>query len=1050
MSPTRTRFKNTGEAAKRRPPGTTAFNVYAAFLVISGVASLTYQVAWVRLLGLSMGSTSASVSTVLAAFFLGLALGSFFAERLTRHGIDRLRPYLVLEALIGIFGLLLLPVLLHLDTVMAWMPALGANLGTKFAVAMGLMCIPTVCMGATFPVMAALLVRNPREVGLRLGQLYSLNTFGAVMGAVLCGFVLIPAVGIDGGVYFAFTLNMVIVLTGAYLDHRIPLAAAAQPSRAAPRAAAWLAGFQGRALVVLFCTGLVAIATEVGWTKYLAIFTGTTLYGFAAILAVFLIGIAAGSWAIQSRLESIRQPALWMAAGLALLGAALLFTRGSLSVVPQLFSAINHVSAPDAVIHAIKYGFVFLILFVPTFLFGALFPLNLKMYCANLAGVRERVGRAYAVNTLASIMGSLLAGFWIIPAFGTDALLTAMALIVLALPFLFLPSLPAASRWIVGAFALAVVASNWALPHLDYRALIASVGYRYDNDVRAGKSPQFLFLKEGKAGVISVVTYDGKIAKVQNNGLNESLIDLHDPARGLLAEQLLGLMPYFLHEDPRSAFVVGYGGGVTTRALTYTTLKTIRVVELEPAVVEAGRALARGEPAVLCDPRVSLTFNDARNTLLLEPTTYDVIVSQPSHSWLAGAANVFTREFFEMSRSRLNDGGIHGQWVNLFNMDATTLRAIFKAFYSVFPEGITFANTVTGDYLLFGSEKPLRFDYERVNARLNRAEIKQALRSHNIYTAQDLLWYFALSRREIMQAVRDAPVNLDTNILSEVRLSALVAPASGDENPYGFLRKTFNFDLAPYVDPKMAAQRLHEAGLYFVRHDTWDVGEKIERQLKLLDPLRARALGYELYRTQLRYKEAFALYDAHPYWPDGVHRSHGYALAELGRMEAAERALARIQNENERRAAQARLWVLQGKWEALANLAPRSPEEHRWQLVGLAQRGVAGSGEQLQALSPDAEGDIPTLQALARYFAIRGNTGQTEKVARLMVNALNRNQERLARLAVMAIEQDDTARALWLVDKMAASHPEQETLPELRRRIADKINGRHQGGGPLG
>ena len=199
------------------------FRIAASFLLLSGIASLTYQVAWVRLLGLSMGSTSASISTVLAAFFLGLALGSYLAERITRNRINSLRVYLFLEIVIGICGLMMLPILLNLDSIVAGFPVLGSSLGMKFAVAMLLLTLPTICMGATFPVMASILVRRQSEVGLRVSQLYSLNTAGAVLGAAMAGFVFIPTWGLDGAVYIAFAINVFIVVVGFYLNRNIAL-----------------------------------------------------------------------------------------------------------------------------------------------------------------------------------------------------------------------------------------------------------------------------------------------------------------------------------------------------------------------------------------------------------------------------------------------------------------------------------------------------------------------------------------------------------------------------------------------------------------------------------------------------------------------------------------------------------------------------------------------------------------------------------------------------------------------------------------------------------
>ena len=243
--------------------------IAAFFLLLSGVASLTYQVVWVRLLGLTMGSTSASISTVLAAFFTGLALGSYLAERITRNRIDNLRVYIVLELVIAVMGLVLLPLLLNLHEILAFLPTAGSSLIIKFLVSAGLLILPTVCMGATFPVMASLLIRRHADVGLGVSQLYSLNTAGAVLGAAFAGFVFIPLWGLDGAVYTAVAINLSIVLTAIYLDKRLNLPAleiVGNSDKSHPKSKfdANEAPFRRRALLILFATGLVSIATEVG------------------------------------------------------------------------------------------------------------------------------------------------------------------------------------------------------------------------------------------------------------------------------------------------------------------------------------------------------------------------------------------------------------------------------------------------------------------------------------------------------------------------------------------------------------------------------------------------------------------------------------------------------------------------------------------------------------------------------------------------------------------------------------------------------------------
>ncbi len=1023
------------------------FMLAATFLLLSGVASLTYQVVWVRLLGLSMGSTSASISTVLAAFFLGLALGSYLAERITRNRINDLKPYIALEMIIGVSGLVLLPILLNLDAIMAATPALGATIPNKFAVTTALLLIPTVCMGATFPVMASILIRRKNEVGARVSQLYSLNTAGAVLGAALAGFFFVPNWGLDGAVYIAFSLNLLIVVLAVYLNRQIelpPLEAVVPTSGHEGDTAVAIAEeapLRGRALLVLFATGLVAIATEVGWTKYLSIFTGTTIYGFAAILTIFLIGIAAGSWAIRSHLERMRRPELWMAFGLVLLGGSLLLTRAGLTWVPPIYQAINHFPVEPWLKHGVKYAFVFMLLFPPTFLFGALFPLNLRLYCGNLQGVRARIGKAYAVNTVASIFGSIMAGFWLIPDYGTDVLLTSMAVVLLVLPFLFVPALRTqAARVAIASLTVLTVSLSWLLPHLDYKDLISAV--QYDEKSFFGKKPTYLFLKEGKAGVISMVTYDDRRVQLQNNGLNESFIDLEDENNVLLVESLLGLVPYMLHEDPKSAFVVGFGGGITTKALTFTKLESIRVVELEPAVIEAGQAIVGGEIPALQDPRVTLTINDARNTLLTESTTYDIIAAQPSHPWLARASNVFTKEFFELVRSRLNEGGIYGQWVNLFHMDATTLRSLLHAFYEVFPQGMTFANLDSGDFIMFGSNQPLVFDFADMQHHFAEPKIKAALNYHKIYAPRDLLWYFALSREQALEASLGVPANSDTNILSEVRLSAFDADPSGRESPYNFLKDHYTFHVRPYF-ARDVVERLYQVGTYYL--STWDeldIAQNVADQLRDLDPVKARGIEYEELWVRFEFAKAEKLYQEHEQWPDRTHMQQALALAEQKRFAEAQAIVPKVQLEGLRRTLAARLLYEQERYDELIALNAKYDGEKLWRLTALARKDLIKAGTALHALIQRVSPGLPQWRVLAAYYGAINDQPQLVHAARQIIQQQDKEIKRVRKLLDKAVKVADSERSLALLKRLDRLHPQEDSeLKILRKKVARLANG---------
>jgi len=915
--------------------------ISALFLLLSGIASLTYQIVWVRLLGLSMGSTSASISTVLAAFFLGLALGSYLAERITRNRIDNLRVYIVLETVIGLSSLALLPILLNLDAFVAAIPALGGTITMKFVITMVLLITPTMCMGATFPVMAAILIRGNNEVGLRVSQLYSLNTAGAVLGAALAGFVFVPNWGLDGAIYIAFAINVLIVIVALYINRKLQLpdveasGVLNEPNDHDKISFPDYAPFRRQALIVLFATGLVAIATEVGWTKYLSIFTGATIYGFAAILTIFLLGIASGSWAVKSFLNRIQQPVLWMSMGLILLGGTLLLTRAGLVLIPDFYGSINHLEVSSWVMQLIKYLIVFVLIFPATFLFGALFPLSLKLYCGNLQGVRARIGKAYAINTMASIIGSLIAGFWIIPQYGTDFLLTTMALLLIVVPFVFFLSIRnRTQRTALIAAILVVVTGNWFLPHIEYEKLITSV--QFDSSTYDGQTPNYLYLNEGKAGVISMVTFDGRFARLQNNGLNESYLDMEDESNILLVESLLGLVPYFIHKDPKTAFVVGFGGGATTKALTLTPLESIRVVELEPSVVDAVRTIYGGEISTLRDPRVRLDINDARNTLLTEDIKYDIIASQPSHPWLARASNIFSQEFFILAKSRLNENGIYAQWVSLFQMDTLTLKSLLRSFYEVFPYGMTFADLSTGDFIMFGSSEPMLFDFKQINQRLADAKINSSLKHRNINNANDLMLYFALSREQSLMVSKDVPVSTDLNILPEVRLSKNTYILPEKDNPYNFIRKVYRFDAGSYFSHDYA-QRLYEVGSYYVDNkNAILISRHAEKQLARLDSVLMRGIEYEKLWRRSKYKEATSFYKQYNDWPDRTHVQQGLSLNEQGLKSSSMDIIKRIKDDDVRRTIRKKLMSDDAEVSKFLALKTKGDIETMWKWVGMS------------------------------------------------------------------------------------------------------------------
>ncbi|MDQ1245343.1 MAG: hypothetical protein QG565_1684, partial [Campylobacterota bacterium] len=466
-------------------------------------------------------------------------------------------------------------------------------------------------------------------------------------------------------------------------------------------------------------------------------------------------------------------------------------------VFPEIYEQLNSWQDDAFVYRWSKYLAMFLILLPSTLLFGLLFPIALKYYSSNIATLHSYVGRAYAVNIVAGIIGSIIAGFWIIPYFSTDILLTAMALPVLLSSFVFVKNIKTTS--ILAGFLVIFIGLSNYLAHIDYRAMVNIVQQRDFKTHSYSPKSTIHYLKEGQTGIIGLYSYDDNpcIMRLFNNGMNESWVDICNGNNLLLSEFLLGEIPLFLNPSAKKAFVIGYGGGITVKALGMSELESIDAVELEPAVLDAMRTLYDNRLPTDNDKRVSVTINDARNTLLMSKESYDIIVSQPSHPWLSGASNIMNRDFFEIVKSRLSKNGINAQWVPLYYIDIATLKSIIKAYTDTFEHVVSFVNLSTREFLMFGSKEPIVFNYEAMKKQTLRPDVSAVFKHHNIENPEDLMNSFALSREQLVEISGLAEAATDKNLLTETFKSRYEQIEGNSFDTFGFLKGHLSNDITP-------------------------------------------------------------------------------------------------------------------------------------------------------------------------------------------------------------------------------------------------------------
>jgi spermidine synthase len=678
----------------------------------SGACALVYQVMWLRLLSLVFGVTVYAASTVLAGFMAGLGVGSLIGGRLASRFTRPLAAFGFAETLVGVTAFAT-PFLLRELTAL-WIavnPSLPQSLAAltmiRFVVAFLVLIVPTSLMGATLPLVIKSAVGREDRVGGRVGALYAINTTGAIAGALVAGFYFISELGVARSFQIAAATNLLIgaiAIAAGYLmpaqSHR-PASTADDSASAAPS----LPLSQRRAVLwTFFVSGVLSLALEIIWFRMLVVFLRPTAYAFTIMLACVLGGIAIGS-ALAAPLLRARWPWLRVLAVIqGLIGVAAVLSFNLLSQAQAAIDAavpwfervgLNPYLAPLVVSSLIA-------MLPTTILLGVAFPIGLMLWAGDSADedTSRRTGAFYSLNVVGAILGSVLAGFVLLPQFGTRTSL----IIVSSLATMSSIGLAIANRK-RDSMAMAIAVAAPVLLVIGARVAVDPFDVAF---ARFHRGETLVWREEGAQTTVAVHDRGGRqpmriMFLDGNHQANDS------PGTAFIHHRI-GALPAMLHPNPRTALVVGLGGGATPGAVARLNLD-VDVVELSHAVVAGSAFFKNINFDLLSRPNVHLRVDDGRNFMLMTRKKYDVITADiilPRH---AGAGSLYSREYYELVRSRLNEGGVAMQWNG--GDSATEYKLLMRTFQSVFPY-----TTLWGDgSLMLGSLKPFTLSQSAYESR---------------------------------------------------------------------------------------------------------------------------------------------------------------------------------------------------------------------------------------------------------------------------------------------------------------------------------------------
>ena len=710
---------------------------------LSGIAGLIYQVLWLRRLSLVFGVTVYAASTVLAAFMAGLALGSALSGRVLRRGLSPLRAFAFAEMLIGVTGLLS-PILL--DAAHAFYGALhqlapeslGVLTVARLVSSFAILAIPTTMMGITLPLLTAAVSEQRGGAATNVSLLYSLNTLGAMTGTLLAGYYLIPDIGIGNSFLLAAAINVAVGAMAFAIDRPTnPSIDRAFEDRQSPNIHQ-SSPFNLKLLgVVVAISGFASLGLEIVWFRLMLQFVAATTEAFTAMLTTVLGGIAIGGFIAAAILRSNRNPA------------------AALGVV-QTLTGVTAIASMSALLWTVTHGWdtmqlwraVLIAILPPSLCMGAGFPLALGMAARSTdpRNLARRIGSLYSLNVAGAILGSLGTGFVLLTRAGAvNTLIVLGALLAVSGAIVLFTRGRALSR--AGAVALLAVFFVIARDLPD--------PFRVAIDRRYGNQLLEFWRDEGAQTAVSV-----RASQFQHVLYLDGLHQANDQPAMVQLHRSIGHLPMVLHGSPRTALVVGMGGGATPGAVSQYDA-SVQIVELSDSVRKAAPFFAHVNYDLLNRANVNVRVDDGRNYLALSGRKFDVITAdiiQPGH---AGAGHVYSREYFTLVRNALNDNGVVLQWIG--HRPFVEYALIMRTFLDVFPHATLWADAG----FMVGTVKPLQIDPAALDRLRQRPETREALDAVGLKSFDDLRRWFTAGPDEMRAFVGDGPILTDDRPLVE-------------------------------------------------------------------------------------------------------------------------------------------------------------------------------------------------------------------------------------------------------------------------------------------
>lgn len=666
-------------------------NVLFLIFGVSGFSGLIYESVWTHYLKLFLGHAAYAQSLVLAIFMGGMAIGSWLSSRWSALLRNPLRAYALAEGAIGLFALAFHWVFTHahdlaLSSVIPALPSGWVVTAFKWSLGALLILPQSIILGATFPLMAAgLLRRLPDARGYTTAMLYFTNSLGGAVGILTSGFLLVRTIGLPGTIALAGAINVLLCVVVWVLAARMKTAMArVDPGGPAYASAPSLPTLMLAAAAI---TGAASFIYEITWIRLLTLVLGASTHAFELMLSAFILGLAFGGLWIRKRIDGIADPWRFLAVVQVAMGALALTTlplyNQAFAVMQWLLKVLDKTDRGYLLFNLASDGIAMAVMLPATFCAGMTLPLITLVLLKGNHGERS-IGAVYSANTLGGIAGVVFGMHFGMPLLGLKGLLTFGAGLDIALGVLLVWAAGGEAtrrlRIALPALGLAAAGATLALVRLDPLRLASGV-YRNQGLLQPDED-EVLAHKDGKTATIHLVRTADGVLFIRTNGKTDAAISMGraQPRPDEATMTLAGALPLLLKPEAQTAANIGLGSGLTAQTLLGSpSLRSLDTIEIEQAMVDVAQGFRPRTELVYTDPRSRIWIDDAKSFFSSYNRRYDIIVSEPSNPWVSGVSALFSTEFYRQVRRYLKDDGLFVQWLQLYETNTDLVISVLKA-----------------------------------------------------------------------------------------------------------------------------------------------------------------------------------------------------------------------------------------------------------------------------------------------------------------------------------------------------------------------------------